>query len=100
MSENTVTRAQLAEAIFREIGISVSESSEVVDALFEEMSIALQAQETIKISSFGNFKVKKKSARIGRNPKTKVETIIKPRNVVSFHASQTLKKRMNDRVDA
>lgn len=93
--KNTVTRAYLADVIYRKIGISFAESSELVDSLFEEVIDALEQEQIVKISSFGSFQVRQKNERVGRNPKTKKEASIKPRKVVSFYASNLLKKRIN-----
>lgn len=97
--KNTVTRAYLANVIYREIGISFAESSELVDSLFEELIQALENEEVVKISSFGSFHILHKKERIGRNPKTKKEATILPRKVVSFYASNLLKKRINNQLD-
>ena len=91
----TLTRAQLAEIIQSKTSISLSEAASFVDAVFEEISKALEVEEMIKISSFGTFTVRKKGQRVGRNPKTKVEVAIKPRRVVSFKASNLLKDEVN-----
>ncbi len=92
----TLTRADLANFVYREIGLSLSESSDLVDAVIEEISIALEAGEEVKLSSFGTFKIRHKKQRVGRNPKTGVEVPISPRNVLSFNASNILKKKVND----
>ena len=94
--KNTVTRAYLADVIYREIGLSFTESSELVDSLFEEIIEALEKEEIVKISSFGSFQIRRKKERIGRNPKTKEEASILPRKVVSFYASNIVKKRINN----
>lgn len=91
----TITRAYLAETIHRQLGLSVSECAILVDELFEEIIAALAKDGLVKLSSFGSFKVKQKKARVGRNPKTKEEAVISPRNVVTFHASALLKRKMN-----
>lgn len=91
----TLTRADLTEAVYREIGFSYSESSELVDEVLEEVIRCLEEGNDVKLSSFGSFKVRKKQARIGRNPKTKKSAVITARSVVTFHASNMLKKRIN-----
>lgn len=96
IEKNTVTRAYLADVIYREIGLSVAESSELVDSLFEEIIEALEKEEVVKLSSFGSFQIRSKKERIGRNPKTKKEASILPRKVVSFYASNLVKKRINN----
>lgn len=92
----TLTRATIAEIVHKTIGFSFSESSELVDSLVDEISNALAKEENLKISSFGTFTVNQKSARIGRNPKTKEEAVIAPRKVVSFYASNILTDLVNE----
>jgi integration host factor subunit alpha len=92
---DTVTRAYLAEALYKKFGYSRAESADLVDAIIEEVIIGMQSEEEVKISSFGTFKVKKKNERIGRNPKTKQEVPVTARKVVSFYVSNILKKRIN-----
>lgn len=91
----TLTRADLSNAVYREIGLSLSESTELVDAVIEEISLALENEEQVKLSSFGTFKVRQKKERIGRNPKTGVEVAISPRKVLSFNASNIMKNKVN-----
>lgn len=91
----TLTRADLSNAVYREIGLSLSESTELVDAVIDEISGALESGETVKLSSFGTFKLRHKKQRIGRNPKTGVEVPISPRTVLSFNASNLLKEKVN-----
>ncbi|MCD6035551.1 MAG: integration host factor subunit alpha [Rickettsiales bacterium] len=93
---NTLTRAALTDAIYKEIGLSLAESASLVDDVLETVIIALEAGEDVKISSFGSFRRRQKNARIGRNPKTKQEAVITPRTVVTFHASNLLKQYLND----
>jgi len=100
MTGTTVTRAQLAEAVYQEVGLSRSESADLVDAILEEIADALVESGTVKISSFGTFAVREKGERIGRNPKTGEEVPIRPRRVLVFRASQVLKNRINQRADA
>lgn len=95
MAGTTVTRAQLAEAVYQEVGLSRSESADLVDAILEEIAQALVDNGTVKISSFGTFAVREKGERIGRNPKTGEEVPILPRRVLVFRASQVLKDRIN-----
>lgn len=92
MSEKTLTRMELSEAVFRAVGLSRNESAELVESVLEHMSGALVKGETVKISSFGTFSVRKKSARVGRNPKTGEEVPITPRRVVTFRPSQMLRE--------
>lgn len=96
MSGETVTRAHLSEAIYQEVGLSRHESAQLVESLLAQVSDALTAGETVKISSFGSFSVRQKGRRIGRNPKTGAEVPILPRRVLVFRASHVLKDRIND----
>ena len=96
MSQNTVTRADLSEAVYQEVGLSRNDSAELVEAVLEEISDALCRDETVKISSFGSFSVRQKGQRIGRNPKTGEEVPILPRKVLVFRASHVLKDRINE----
>lgn len=95
MESRTITRADLAEAVYEEVGLSRNESSELVETVIEEISDALVAGDTVKISSFGSFSVKQKGERVGRNPKTGIEVPILPRKVLIFKASHVLKDRIN-----
>ena len=95
MDSKTITRADLAEAVYEQVGLSRNESSDLVETLLEEMSCALVAGRGVKISSFGSFSVREKGQRIGRNPKTGVEVPILPRKVLVFRASHVLKDRIN-----
>jgi integration host factor subunit alpha len=96
MAGNTVTRAQLGEAVYQEVGLSRNESGDLVEAVLKEIGDALVASESVKISSFGSFSVRSKSERVGRNPKTGEEVPILPRKVLVFRASHVLKGRIND----
>lgn len=95
MSTQTVTRADLAEAVYREIGLSRSESSELVESVINYISGALLNGEQVKLAGFGTFSLRDKRERIGRNPKTGVEVTITPRRVLTFKASQILKERVD-----
>jgi len=92
---NTLTRADLAEAMNRKLGLSRSDSLTMVEAILGLMSDALALGENVKISGFGTFLLRDKSERIGRNPKTGVEVPITPRRVLTFRASQMLKDRVS-----
>ena len=97
MVGKTITRAQLGEAVYQEVGLSRNESAELLESVLSEMSTALARGETVKISSFGSFSVRQKGQRIGRNPKTGEEVPILPRKVLVFRPSQVLKSRINER---
>ena len=94
MSEKTLTRMDLSEAVFREVGLSRNESAQLVESVLRHMSDALARGETVKISSFGTFSVREKSSRMGRNPKTGEEVPISPRRVLSFRPSHLMKDRV------
>ena len=94
MSEKTLTRMDLSEAVYSEVGLSRNESSQLVESVLQHMSDALVSGETVKISSFGTFSVRSKSARIGRNPKTGDEVPIHPRRVLTFRPSHLMKDRV------
>ena len=95
MAIKTVTRAQLGEAVYQEVGLSRHESADMVESILSEISGALQKGETVKVSSFGSFSVRHKGQRIGRNPKTGQEVPILPRTVLVFRPSNVLKGRIN-----
>jgi integration host factor subunit alpha len=95
MDGKTITRAQLSEAIYEEVGLSRNESAALLETVIEEMSQALSRGDTVKLSSFGSFSVRSKGQRIGRNPKTGQEVPILPRRVLVFRPSQLLKGRIN-----
>ena len=90
----TMTRAQLSESIYQEVGLSRNESAELLEMILDEVSSALVRGETVKISSFGSFSVRQKGERVGRNPKTGEEVPILPRKVLVFRPSQLLKARI------
>ncbi|ETX28364.1 integration host factor subunit alpha [Roseivivax isoporae] len=94
MGEKTLTRMDLSEAVFREVGLSRNESAELVEAVLGHMSDALVAGQQVKISSFGTFSVRDKAARVGRNPKTGEEVPIQPRRVLTFRPSHLMKERV------
>lgn len=94
MSAKTLTRMDLSEAVFREVGLSRNESADLVETVLELMSSALVRGEQVKISSFGTFSVRDKNARIGRNPKTGEEVPITPRRVLTFRPSHLTKERV------
>ncbi len=93
----TVTRADLAEAVYQRVGLSRSESAELVETFLDEISGTLTRGETVKLSGFGSFIVRAKGERVGRNPKTGVEVPITPRHVLVFKPSNILKARVDGR---
>ena len=95
MSGQTLTRSQLSEAVYQEVGLSRNESSDLLEAVLNKISEELTKGEAVKISSFGTFSVRSKNQRIGRNPKTGQEVPILPRKVLVFRPSQVLKNRVS-----
>ena len=95
MSVDTLTRMDLSEAVFREVGLSRNDSADLVESVLSHMADALVAGEQVKISSFGTFSTRDKSARIGRNPKTGEEVPIAPRHVLTFRPSHLMKERVD-----
>jgi integration host factor subunit alpha len=95
MTGKTVTRADLCEAVYQKVGLSRTESSALVELVLKEITDCLERGETVKLSSFGSFVVRKKGQRIGRNPKTGKEVPISPRRVMVFKPSAILKQRIN-----
>ena len=91
----TITRADLAEAVYQRVGLSRAESAELVETFLREVCDAVARGENVKLSSFGSFVVRSKGERIGRNPKTGVEVPITPRRVMVFKPSNILKARIN-----
>ncbi len=97
MAGKTVTRADLTEAVYQEVGLSRNESAQLVESVLDEIAGTLSKGESVKVSSFGTFSVRNKAQRIGRNPKTGEEVPILPRRVLVFRASHVLKDRINRR---
>ena len=95
MRGETLTRADLCEAVHEEVGLSRHECSTLVERTLELIAEALGRGETVKLSGFGVFQVRAKRARMGRNPKTGEPAAIDPRRVISFRASQVMKARVN-----
>lgn len=87
----TLTKAELAELLFEQVGLNKREAKDMVETFFDEMRNALERGEAVKLSGFGNFQLRDKPQRPGRNPKTGEEIPISARRVVTFHASQKLK---------
>jgi len=94
-----ITKADLAEALFNELGLNKREAKEFVELFFEKVREALENGEPVKLSGFGNFGLREKSSRPGRNPKTGEEIPISARRVVTFRASQKLKQRVESSSD-
>ena len=95
MSNNSLTRLELSEAVVREVGLSRHESMQLVDEVLDHVSDALTKGGNVKISSFGTFLCKQKKERVGRNPKTGIEAPIIARKVVTFKPSQIMKEKIN-----
>ena len=91
----TITRADLAEAVYNEVGLSRNECANYVETVLTEVIAALERGESVKLSSFGSFSVRQKGRRVGRNPKTGEEVPILPRKVLVFRASHVLKTKIN-----
>ena len=90
----TLTRADLAEKLHREVGLSRADSAKIVEQILNDMCGALARGENVKISGFGTFVLRDKGERVGRNPKTGVEVPIAPRRVLTFRASQMMRDRI------
>jgi integration host factor subunit alpha len=95
MGGKTVTRADLCEAVYQTVGLSRTESADLVESVIDEISACVVRGESVKLSSFGSFVVRQKGERIGRNPKTGEEVPISPRRVMVFKPSNVLKQRIN-----
>jgi len=87
----TLTKAELANLLFEQVGLNKREAKDMVESFFEEVRLALENGDSVKLSGFGNFQLRDKPQRPGRNPKTGEEMPISARRVVTFHASQKLK---------
>ncbi len=96
MSGKTLTRADLAEAVFQKVGLPRNESAEIVELVLREIVSSLERGDSVKLSSFGSFGIRDKGQRVGRNPKTGQEVPITPRRVLVFRASNIMKQRIND----
>ncbi len=95
MSIGTVTRADLAEALYKEIGLSRTESAALVEAVIDQIINSLISGENVKLAGFGTFSLRDKNERIGRNPKTGQEVAITPRRVLTFKPSQVMRERVD-----
>ncbi|MBQ7303757.1 MAG: integration host factor subunit alpha [Alphaproteobacteria bacterium] len=91
----TITRADVAETIYEEVGLSRKDSGDILDMVIDEIKTELVKGNDVKLSSFGTMSLRKKNPRIGRNPKTGVEAEISARTVISFKPSQNLRKSIN-----
>ena len=91
----TITRADVAETIYEEIGLSRKDSNDILDMILDEITQELVRGHDVKLSSFGTFSLRDKKERTGRNPKTGVDAVITPRRVISFKPSQTMRKVIN-----
>lgn len=95
----TLTKAELADLLFEQVGLNKREAKDMVEGFFEEIRTALERGDSVKLSGFGNFQLRDKPQRPGRNPKTGEEIPITARRVVTFHASQKLKDQIQGDVD-
>ena len=93
---NNITRDDIAEFINNEFGLTKKDCNNLVNDIIEEIIEGLSKHNIVKIHNFGTFKIRRKNARIGRNPKTKEEVMIAPRNVISFLPSKHILKKLND----
>ncbi len=94
MSDQTLTRTDLRDAVYQEVGLSRNESAQLVDRVIEHISDTLARGEQVKVSSFGTFSIREKGQRVGRNPKTGEEVPIRPRKVLAFRPSHLMKERV------
>jgi integration host factor subunit alpha len=92
----TLTKAELSDLLFEKVGLNKREAKDLVDTFFEEIRLALEKGDSVKLSGFGNFQLREKPQRPGRNPKTGEEIPISARRVVTFHASQKLKSLVEE----
>jgi integration host factor subunit alpha len=99
MGSKTLTRADLADALVRKVGLPRNESQDLVELVLSEISQTLAHGEGVKLSSFGSFGVRSKAQRMGRNPKTGEEVPITPRRVLVFRPSNIMKERINTRLN-
>jgi integration host factor subunit alpha len=97
---STLTKAELTELLFEQLGLNKREAKDMVERFFEEIRLALEEGDTVKLSGFGNFHLREKAQRPGRNPKTGVDIPISARRVVTFHASQKLKAMVDEAANA
>ena len=95
MTRNSVTRVDLYDAVYQKVGLSRFQSLAMVELVLKEITASLERGETVKLSSFGAFLVRKKKQRVGRNPRTGTEVPISPRRVIVFKPSAVLKQQIN-----
>lgn len=93
---NTLTRVDICNAINRKLGFSQAQAVELLDGVLDELSHSLKKEGLVKLTGFGNFTVRTKKQRIGRNPKTNQQAVISARKAISFNASNMLKKKINE----
>lgn len=94
--QKTLTRADLSNVVYKQLGLSLQECNALVDSVIDEVCTSLEQGDSVKLSSFGTFSLRRKKQRMGRNPKTGVEVPITSRTVLSFNASNLLKARVNE----
>jgi integration host factor subunit alpha len=97
---STLTKAELTDLLFEQLGLNKREAKDMVERFFEEIRLSLEKGDTIKLSGFGNFQLREKAQRPGRNPKTGIDIPISARRVVTFHASQKLKAMVDEAANA
>ena len=95
-SNQTVTKNELSEALFDQVGLNKREAKDMIDAFFDRIGESLEVGTEVKISGFGNFQIRTKAPRPGRNPRTGEMVPIEARRVVTFHSSQKLKAQIQD----
>ena len=96
MARQTITRSQLSEAVYQEVGLSRNESAELLESILSKISETLASEESVKISSFGSFSVRRKGQRIGRNPKTGDKVDVPEKKFVRFKMSKLVRKEINN----
>ncbi len=96
-NNDTLTRAEIIEAIYRDVGVSKKDASDALQFVLDEITTALTKNDTVKIATFGSFKTRLKNKRVGRNPKTGIEVDIDQRVVTTFKASNILKEKINSK---
>lgn len=97
---STLTKAELTDLLFEQLGLNKREAKDMVERFFEEIRLSLEKGDTVKLSGFGNFQLREKAQRPGRNPKTGIDIPISARRVVTFHASQKLKAMVDEAANA